>query len=117
MPELQRQSGGLDINIEDGVDFTLPVVYKVDGSIIDVTGYTATFELRDASGHASALLSLTESAGITVGNANGRFDIAIADTQAVFGNRKMVYDLIVTPLGGQPIRLLRGECQSKSQGD
>ena len=117
MPELQRQSGGLDINIEDGVDFTLPVVYKVDGSIIDVTAYSATFELRDASGHASALLSLTESAGITVGNANGRFDIAIADTQAVFGNRKMVYDLTITSGAGVVTRLLRGECQSKAKGD
>ena len=117
MPELQRQSGGLDINIEDGVDFTLPVVYKVDGVIIDVTDYAAAFELRDSEGNVNALLSLTELSGIAVGSTDGRFDITITDAQAVFGNRKMVYDLIVTPLGGQPIRLLRGECQSKSQGD
>ena len=117
MPELQRQSGGLDINIEDGVDFTLPVVYKVDGSIIDVTGYTATFELRDSPGNVNVLLSLTESSGITVGSVDGKFEINITEAQAVFGNRKTVYDLIVTPVGGQPIRLLRGECQSKSQGD
>ena len=116
MPELQRQSGGLDINIEDGVDFTLPVVYKVDGAIIDVTGYTAIFELRDAPGNENALLSLTESSGITVGSTDGRFDVTITAAQAIFGDRKMVYDLIITD-GGVPVRLLRGECQSKSQGD
>ena len=116
MPELQRQSGGLDINIEDGVDFTLPVVYKVDGAIIDVTGYTATFELRDSPGNANALLSLTEASGITVGSVDGRFDIAITDLQAIFGDREMVYDLVISD-GSTPVRLLRGECKSKSQGD
>ena len=117
MPELQRQSGGLDINIEDGVDFTLPVVYKVDGSIIDVTDYEATFELRDSTGNVNALLSLTELSGITVGSVDGKFEITITEAQAVFGNRKMVYDLIVNESGGVPIRLLRGECQSTAQGD
>ena len=117
MPELQRQSGGLDINIEDGVDFTLPVVYKIDGTIIDVTDYEAIFELRDLKGNANALLSLTELSGITVGSVDGKFEITIADSQAVFGNRKMVYDLVITPPAGQPIRLLRGECQSNAKGD
>ena len=55
MRELPRQSGALDINIEHGVDFLLPVVYSINGTIQDVTGFTATFELRDASGFAESL--------------------------------------------------------------
>ena len=117
MPELARQSGGLDINIEDGAKFLLPAVYKIDGSIQDVSGYSATFELRDKIGSSSSLLSLSESSGITVGSTDGRFDVAITEAQLVFGNRKMVYDLIITPPGGVPIRLLRGECQSWAKGD
>lgn len=117
MPELQRQSGGLDINIEDGVDFPLGATYKIGGVAQDVTSYTATFELRDKTGGDTALLSLTEAAGIAVGTTNGRFDILITAAQAIFGNRKMVYDLVVTPPAGAPIRLLRGECQSWAKGD
>lgn len=117
MPELPRQSGGLDINIEDGVEFSLPVVYKINSVIQDVSGYTATLELRDKTGHANALLSLTELSGIIVGSTDGRFDIDITEAQAIFGNREMVYDLIVTPAAGEPIRLLRGECKSWPKGD
>jgi len=117
MQELPRQSGGLDINIEDGVDFTLNAVYKISGSAVDVTGYTATFIIRDRPGHANALLTLTESAGITVGTTNGAFAVTLTDSQCNFGNREMVYDFVVTTPGGTDIRLLRGACKSHAQGD
>ena len=117
MPELARQSGGLDINIEDGVDYSLPVVYKEDEAIQDVSGYSAAFELRDRQGASNALLSLSEASGITIGSTDGRIDVVITAAQAIFGNRKMVYDLVITPSGGTPVRLLRGECQSTAKGD
>jgi len=117
MPELERQSGGLDINIEDGVDFLLGATYKIGGVAQDVTNYTAAFELRDKAGSAEVLLSLTEGAGITVGASTGKFDVLITEAQAIFGNRAMVYDLVITPPAGSPIRLLRGECKSWAKGD
>lgn len=113
--ELQRQSGQLDINIEDNVDFALHVTYKVDGAAVNVDGYTAKFELRDVPGQTGeALLSLTETAGITVGTTDGTFIVEITETQANFGDREMVYDLIVISTTGEDERLLRGICKSWS---
>ena len=111
--ELPRQSGQLDINIEDNVDFVIEVIYQINGTAEDVTNHTAKFELRDHLGQTGdALLSLTESAGITVGTTNGKFTVTITDVQAVFGNREMYYDLIVTSATGDDVRLLRGNCAS-----
>ena len=117
MPELSRQSGGLDINIEDGVPFPLGATYKINSAAVDVTGYTATFELRSITGSSEVLLSLTEASGITVGGVDGKFDIELTALQTIFGNREMVYDLIITPPVGNAIRLLRGACKSWAQGD
>ena len=112
MPSLPRPSGLLDINIEDNVAYRLGVTYKIGGVAQDVTDYEAIFELRDKAGSSTPLLTLTELSGITVGSTTGKFDILITSLQAIYGNRNMVYDFIITPLGGRPLRLLRGECKS-----
>ena len=113
MAELPRQSGLLNIHIEDNVDWSMVVTYSIGGTPVDVTTYTAKFEIRDKPGQTgTALLALTESAGITVGTTDGIFTVAITDTQAVFGNREMEYDLIVTSAAGVDTKLLRGKCTS-----
>ena len=111
--ELPRQSGLLNIHIEDNVDWYMAATYKIGGTEVDVSGYTAKFELRDEAGQTGdALLSLSEAAGIAVGTTDGLFTITITDNQAIFGNRDMVYDLIVTSPAGSDIKLLRGKCTS-----
>lgn len=113
--ELPRVSGELDINIEDEVKYTLVAVYKnkTTGVPYDVSSYAATFTIRDSRGQTgTALLTLTSGSGITVGTTDGKFTIVITDAQAVFGNREMVYDLVITPPAGDPFRLLRGKCTS-----
>lgn len=109
--ELERQSGNLNINIEDGVDFAMSVIYKIGGTPVDVTGYTATFTIKDEKDH-TVLLTITEITGIAVGTTDGKFGIPISDTQAVFGNRNMVYDFVVKSPSGIDTRLLRGDCVS-----
>lgn len=112
MPELSRQSGGLDIHIEEAVDFTLSAIYKVNGSVIDITGYTASFILRGKSGRESELLSLTHLSGIVITAVLGKVTVSITDTQSVFGNREMEYDLMIQSPAGNDIHLLRGNCTS-----
>lgn len=115
MPELSRQSGKLDINIEDNVEFSMTATYKISGTPVDVTGYTASFTLRDVNGQTGdPLLELTHLAGITVGTTNGVFVIAMTDAQCNFGDREMIYDLVITSPTGNDIRLLRGKCKSWS---
>lgn len=116
MPELSRQSGKLDINIEDGIDFNLEAIYKINGIAVDVTGYTAVFEIRDLAGSSDPLLTLTESAGVIVGTTDGKFLVKITDTQAAFGTRELHYDFTVIN-GTTDIKLLRGKCFSWAKGD
>lgn len=111
--KLARVSGELDLEIEDNVDYSLPVTYKIGGSAVDNTTYTAKFEIRDKVGDTgTALLALTVGSGITLSGATGIFTIAITDTQCVFGNREMVYALVVTSSGGNDIPLLHGKITS-----
>lgn len=117
MSELPRQSGELDINIEHGVDFTMTAIYQVNGSVIDTTGYNASFIIRNNSGSTSKLLELTESSGITVTGSLGKFTIDMTELQSAFGNRSMVYNLVIQSPSGKDIQLLRGKCQSHAQGD
>ena len=90
MSELSRQSGKADINIEDGVDYKLTAIYKVNGVVVDITGYSASFKLRENAGSSNILLSLTESSGIAITGALGKVFVQIADTQSIYGSRKMV---------------------------
>jgi len=117
MSELSRQSGKLDINIEDDVDFSLTAVYKVNAVVVDITSYTATFIIRDNAGSTDALLTLTESAGLTIAGTLGKVTVAITDEQAIFGSREMVYDLMIKSPAGNDIHLLRGNCKSWSNGE
>lgn len=110
--ELSRQSDLLNIHLEDGSTLIFEKIYTVDDVIQDVTGYTAHLEIRDIPGQTGdALLSLTESSGIAVGNADGKFTVTITAAQSTFGNRDMEYDLIITS-GGVSTKLIRGKCTS-----
>ena len=110
--ERPRQSGECKLNIEDNVPNTIPFTYKIGGSAVDNTTYTATFTIRDIEGDtATPLLSLTVGSGITLGGADGIFTVVISDAQSTFGNRTMVYNLVVND-GTDDISLMRGVIQS-----
>lgn len=114
MPATKPVSGSLDINIEDNADYVLPVIYKINGAAVNVTGYTATFTMLDAEGETKTpLLELTEANnGVAIGTTDGTFTVKIDATQATFGYRKMVYDLVVVSPTLVPTRLIHGSCQS-----
>ena len=117
MPELQRQSGHADINIEDGVDYSLTAIYKIDGAVQPITGWTASFRLLDLKGNTSDLLELTESTGIIITGSLGKVVVNITDAQSIFGSRTMRYDLMITSPVGSDVHLLRGACKSWSAGE
>ena len=116
MPELQRQSGKADINIEDGIHYTLTAFYKIDGVIQDISNFTASFNLLDSVGHSDPLLTLTESSGVDITGLAGKVVVNITDSQSIYGGREMRYDLIITPPGGDDVHLLRGKCKSWPSG-
>ena len=105
------KAGRYDFEVDQGTAFDMIVAYKQeDGSAVDITGYTAKMIVRDYIG-GTALLTLTNGSGLTIGNAEGFVQVVMTATQtAAFTFNKAVYDLEVYPAGAaaDAVKLLRG---------
>lgn len=89
-----------------GDTWTMTVdVQDNNGAPVNLTGYTATYELRERAGSAS-LLKLTVGSGITITPASGRVALAITATQsaALTFNRAKVQLKIIS--GGGVVQTL-----------
>lgn len=97
--------------IDQGAVWSLAVVYEdVNGAAINVTGYTALFQLREQPSSPASVLALTEVAGITVGGSNGTFTVTATPTQtSTIPEGYYSGDLKVTAAGGvTAVRLVQG---------
>jgi len=101
-----------NITIEQGVKFELGITYKdEEGSLVDLTGYTACMDIREKYSDTTVIKTLTDISGITLGGAAGTIDILISavDTRA-FTFKKGVYDLELYPAAAlsDTVRLMQG---------
>ncbi len=79
------------------------------GPPINVTGYHARMTIRSSYGDGAALtLDDASLGGITVGTTDGVFQVAMTAEQTDQLPSRGVYDLLVTPPVGEPIRLVQG---------
>lgn len=109
-----------DFTAEKGATFKRKLVYRDPaGQPIDLTGWAAKFQVRDEFNSATALVSLTEANGITLGGATGEIEIRISDEAAAaialanVGNAfpptmRAVYDLTLTDAAGDTFRIIEG---------
>lgn len=105
----------LDMTIEQGADFSRRVVYKVAGSPVDLTGYTARGQIRSKPSAAAALASFTIT--FETPRTTGAFLIELsATTSSAFevgdditrAENRLYYDIeLVTPTT-KVIRILQG---------
>lgn len=100
----------LDIEIEQGATFAMILTYlNNSGSPVDLTGYDAHMQVRDAVG-GKVFLSTSVASGHIVLTALGEIRVTIsafetANTKAVRG----LYDLFLKSPGGEPtVKLLLG---------
>jgi hypothetical protein len=102
--------GRYNIKVYQGSTFSLAPQWKIDGTYVNVTGYTAAMSVKNSPTSVSTIIELTSVNGrITVGTTDGKFtlNLSAAETTAlVAGN--YVYDLEVTSPGGTVTRLLEG---------
>ena len=101
-----------NLSIDAGATYQLTVTWTDSaGDPINLTGFTARMKLKSTYG-GDALVSLTESDGLTLGAALGTIAIVISDTRtatmADTDHTKGVYDLEVESSGGVTTRLLEG---------
>ena len=75
-------AGRYDIDIEQGSTFALSVAYQdTNNDIIDLSsGYTAAMQLRESTGSASTLMSLTSPAEITLNSTSPNIEILVGPT-------------------------------------
>ena len=102
--------GRYNMKCYQGSTFTLAPQWKIDGSYVDVTGYTANMVVRNSPTSSTSIITLSSSNGrITVGTTNGKFTLSItaADTTALAAGQ-YVYDLEVTAPDSTVTRLLEG---------
>ena len=96
--------------IEQGADWLQSLTLKdTDGDPIDLTGATAKMQFRP-SVTGDAIISLTESSGITLGGALGTIDMAISNTvTSSLTAVSLVFDFFITWSSGRDDRLFYGQ--------
>jgi hypothetical protein len=100
--------GTYNINCPQGATFDRTFTITVGGTAMNLTGYTAAMQVREAAGAATALLSLTNSSGITLGGTAGTIGVVVAATaSAAVAPGSYSYDLELNS-GGTITRLLEG---------
>jgi hypothetical protein len=97
-----------NITAYQGATYDLNMTWKIAGTAVNLTGYTAAMQVRENADASATILSLTNGSGITLGGTAGTIAVAVsANTMgsAIAGN--YVYDLELNS-GGQVTRLIQG---------
>jgi hypothetical protein len=103
-------AGIYNFTLDQGATFALSIVYKDnEGVPINLTGYAAAMQIRDAYDSSAAVLSLnTTTGGISIVGAEGKINItATASQTAAIPFGEYVYDLEIS-LSGVVTRVIKG---------
>jgi hypothetical protein len=102
--------GDYNIKCPQGATFDKTFTITVNGSPMNLTGYTAAMQVRETYDSTSTLLSLTNGSGITLGGTAGTIAVLVASTAtAAIADGFYSYDLEITSGGGVTDRLLQGK--------
>lgn len=109
--------GRFNLSLVQGDSFQLAPSWKINGSYVNVTGFSADMQVRQAVTSTSIIVELSSANGrITVGGIDGTFtlDLTAAETTEIpAGN--YLYDLDVTSPDGDVYTLLSGGFTVNSQ--
>lgn len=118
MAELLGVAGTLNITIEQGATFTMPVQISSGGLVseggtpVNLTGCQVRMHIRKRITDTVPLVNLsTLTSGITITNAaQGQFTVTLTDeATAAYTWTSGVYDVEVETAGGQVTRYLQGK--------
>jgi hypothetical protein len=102
--------GRYNMKVYQGSTWTLAPQWKIDGTYVNVTGYTANMDVKNSATSETTIVVLsTDNGRITVGTTDGKFTLnlsAATTTGLAAGN--YVYDLEVTSPDSTVTRLLEG---------
>lgn len=102
--------GRYNMKVYQGATFNLTPRWKIDGTYVNVTGYSATLTVKNSPSSVTSIIVLSSNNGrISVGGTNGQFTLSLTATETaalVAGN--YVYDMEVTAPNATVTRLLEG---------
>jgi len=104
-------AGSLDITIEQGATWNLVLTWEINGTPVDLQGYTGRLQARVDADDSEVILSLTTAAsgGIVLGGVAGTITLSRSATQtAAIAAGEYVYDLELISMGGEVTRLIQG---------
>jgi hypothetical protein len=103
--------GSLDFLMPKGSTFSRTLTWKVSGSAVNLTNYTARMQARTSHISGTAVLTLTtENGKITLGGAAGTITINLTATEtAAITQQSLAYDLELVSAGGVVTRLVEGQ--------
>ena len=98
-----------NIFIDQGADFSITVnVADVDGTTLDLAGYTAAAQIRKTYESSSSSASFTTA--ISNPTTDGQVTLSLTDTVTnALSPGRYVYDLVVTSGGGLKTRVVEGQ--------
>lgn len=99
-----------DSIVNQGADWIRTLTYSINGTVVDLTNYSAMMQVKTSYGAASILtLQSTPGAGITLGGAAGTIGLHITADQATsLAPGLYAFDLEITDPLGKKARVLQG---------
>jgi hypothetical protein len=100
--------GTYNITCPQGATWDRTFTVNVGGTALNLTGYTAAMQVRESADAGTAIISLTNGSGITLGGTAGTIGVVISSAQtAGAASGSYSYDLELNS-GGTITRLLEG---------
>jgi len=102
--------GRYNITVYNGTTFQLSPVWKVDNLPVDITGYTASMQVRQFVDSTSVIVELSTSNGkIVINGPLGQINLTLTAAQtAALAAGSYLYDLNITSPGGYVYKILQG---------
>jgi hypothetical protein len=105
------QPGSLDFLIPKGSTFSRTLTWKVSGSAVNLTNYTARMQARSSVNSGTVVLDMTTAnSKITLGGTAGTITLILSASEtAAITQNTLAYDLELVSAGGVVTRLVEGQ--------
>lgn len=105
------QPGSVDFLMPKGSTFSRTLTWKISGSAVNLTNYTARMQARASVTSATVVLDLTTAnSKIVLGGTAGTITITVSATDtAAITQQSLAYDLELVSAGGVVTRLIEGQ--------
>ena len=101
-------AGPVKFTTKQGDSFHRQITWSDSSGLVNLTGYTARMQIRSSYTSATALISLTQASGLTLGGTAGTIDINLTSGQTTgLAVGTYVYDLEMT-IGSEVTTILEG---------